>query len=117
MTCDARFDFIPNGDYQEIYASPSSVGAPPGGSARIDVMYDVSDADATLTGIGIRVHYDSSMLTYSHLSNSLVFGRLFDPGLVVAEVDSSDYDGDAATDRFISLAWVDFGGSWPGSLP
>jgi len=117
-SCDVRFDPDPTtGPWQMIYASPSSVGVQPGGPAQVDVMYDVSDADATLTGIGIRVHYDSSLLTYSHLSNSLVFGRLFDPGLVVAEVDSSDYDGDAATDRFISLAWVDFGGSWPGSLP
>jgi len=116
-SCNAEFDGGV-GPYQEIYANPNPVAAQPGGDVWIDVMYDVSDADATLTGIGIRVHYDSSMLTFDPMDFTLAFGRLFDPFLVVSEADSSDFDGDASTDRFISLAWVDFGNnSWPGSLP
>ena len=116
-SCNAQFDPDVTGPYQEIYANPDPVGAQPGGPARIDLTYDVSDADATLSGIGIRVHYDSTMMTYDSVSNSIAFGRLFDEGLVISEADVGDLDSDASTDRFVSLEWVDFGGGWPGSLP
>ena len=102
---------------QEIYPNPLVAEVVAAGAVSLDVMYDVSDADATLTGIGVRVHFDSSKLTFDLVDTTLAFGRLFDPTLVVSEADTSDHDADATTDRFISLAWVDFGGSWPGSLP
>jgi len=35
----------------------------------------------------------------------------------VAEADVSDFDGDPLTDQYLLLAWMDFGGSWPGDLP
>jgi len=102
---------------QEIYPNPLVAEVVAAGAVSLDVMYDVSDADATLTGIGVRVHYDSSKLTFDLVDTTLVFGRLFDPTLVVSEADSSDFDSDPLTDQFISLAWVDFGGNWPGALP
>ena len=57
------------------------------------------------------------MLSFDNVDTSLVFGRLFDPTLVTSEADVGDFDSDATTDRFVSLAWVDFGGGWPGILP
>jgi hypothetical protein len=71
-------------------------------------MYDTLPQDDGLTGLGLRVHYDSSKLSFDQVSETLAFGRLFNPALVAPEADDSDFDGDPATDRFISLAWVDF---------
>ena len=116
-SCDAAFAIDAPGPYQVIYSDPESVGAMPGGSANFDVMYDVSDADATLTGMGVRVHFDSSVLTFDAITAHLVFGSLFDPDLVTPEADASDFDGDPGTDSFISLAWTEFGGAWPGTIP
>ena len=115
-SCDAQFS-ISSAQNQEVYPDPLVAEVAAGGTVSLDVMYDVSDADAALTGIGVRVHFDSSKLTFDQVHETLAFGRLFDPTLVVSEADSSDFDGDASTDQFVSLAWVDFGGSWPGSLP
>ena len=102
---------------QEIYPNPLVAEVVAAGAVSLDVMYDVSDADATLTGIGVRVHFDSSKLTFDQVNETLAFGRLFDPTLLVSEADTSDHDGDAATDQFILLAWEEAGGAWPGSLP
>jgi hypothetical protein len=70
-SCNARFTQDPTGPYQEIYANPNPVGAHTGGPARIDVNYDVSDGDATLTGVAARVHFNSSMLTFDQVGATL----------------------------------------------
>jgi hypothetical protein len=99
---------------QIILPSPLSTTGVPGGAVTLDVMYDTLPQDQTLTGIGVRVHFDSSKLSFDQVDQTLSFGRLFNPALVEAEADTSDFDGDASTDQYLSLAWVDFGGSWPG---
>ena len=102
---------------QVITPAPLISSAAAGEPVSLEVFYDTLPQDATLTGIGIRVHYDSSKLGYDQVTETLAFGRLFDPALVEPQQDSSDFDGDPATDFFLSLAWVDFGGNWPGALP
>jgi hypothetical protein len=106
-----------NAATQNIYPNPLTTEAAPNSAVALDVMYDVSDADATLTGIGIRVHFDSTKLSFDGVDTTLAFGRLFNPDLVVAEADVSDFDGDPLTDQYLLLAWVDFAGNWPGALP
>ena len=116
-TCDAQFDLDSGDASQQIYADPGEVGAQADGSVQFDMMYDVSDANATLTGIGVRVHFDSTELDFDQVTETLASGRLFNPDLVTPEADTEDYDGDPSTDSYLSLAWVDFGGNWPGALP
>ena len=101
---------------QIIFPSPLSTATIPGAAVTLDVMYDTLPQDETLTGIGVRVHFDSSKLSFDLVDQTLAFGRLFNPALVVAEADTSDFDGDPSTDQYLSMAWVDFAGSWPGGV-
>ncbi|MDF1734200.1 MAG: hypothetical protein P1U37_02870 [Minwuia sp.] len=76
-------------------------------------VYATADpVDETLTGIGIRVHFDSSVLQFDGLEN--VFQPALQPFGQIVEADSGDFDDDATTDSFVALNWADFGGQFPG---
>jgi len=100
---------------QIVTSAPHSQVVAAGEQVSIDVSYTTSPQDPTLMGLGLRMHFDSSSLTFDALSN--VLGTNF-----VAEqapqADTLDYDNDPNTDQFVLVAWSDpFGGNWPGSLP
>jgi hypothetical protein len=88
----------------------ATVGSP----VSITVGYDVSDGDSSLTGLGLRVHYDSSVLTFIELSNVLLTD-IFDSGRL--HNDTDNHDGDASTDKYVTASWASLFGSWPGTLP
>ncbi|MDA8866578.1 hypothetical protein N9H77_03630, partial [Porticoccaceae bacterium] len=85
-----------------------------GSPVSITVGYDVTDADATLTGLGLRVHYNSSALEFVDFANVLTTDNISSDG---SSDDVDDLDGDASTDKFITANWASLFGSWPGSLP
>ncbi len=98
---------------QQVAASPSSISANPGQGVSFSVSYTTTTGDATLTGLGLRLHYNSSLLTFKSLSSVLATPvQNQSPA-----VDASDYDGDASTDRYVFVAWADASGMWPGSIP
>ena len=80
-----------------------------------DVIYStVSLSDPTLAGLGLRIHWDSSQITFNELLD------VFETGLVQQgdpEEDIENFDDDRNTDRFVRVAWLDSGGAWPGSEP
>jgi len=77
----------------------------------VTVGYDVDTGESALTGIGVRLHYDSTELQFDNSSilfaNSL-FGDILDGG------ESFD-DGDSETDREITFQYVDFVGNFPNT--
>ncbi|ETR68562.1 MAG: hypothetical protein OMM_04495 [Candidatus Magnetoglobus multicellularis str. Araruama] len=74
-------------------------------------MYDVTDNDNTLPGIGIRVHYDSSRLSYINCTDIAPF-QVSAP---LEKEDPMNSDSDSNTDRMIILAWADTEyGNFPG---
>lgn len=82
----------------------------PGARVRLDVTYAASDE--TLTGLGLRVHWNSDDLDFDGLSN------VFAPDLLtqgLPEPDVDDFDQDENTDFFVHVAWADRRGEWPGS--
>jgi endo-1,3(4)-beta-glucanase len=85
-----------------------------GSPVSITVGYDVTDADATLTGLGLRVHYDSSALEFVGFANVLTTDNISSDG---PSDDVDNLDGDTSTDKFITANWASLFGSWPGSLP
>jgi hypothetical protein len=112
-------DFAPNDPaVQEGPKQSVSVSGTP--NAMIDspvsitVGYDVSDGDSSLTGLGLRVHYDSSVLTFVELSNVLSTD-LIASGSVNNDTDNDD--GDASTDKYVTASWASLYGNWPGALP
>jgi hypothetical protein len=83
-----------------------------GDSVDISVTYNVSDNNPSLTGIGFRLHYDSSVLTFND------FGFLFDDSLfATVEDDFNDLDNDPSTDKYVTAGWVSLFSTFPGVLP
>ena len=95
----------------------SVLGTPKGmldSDVSITVSYDVSDANASLTGLGLRVHYNSSELTFGSISGVLSTDSIGSGG---PDNDTDDFDGDASTDKFVYANWASLFGGWPGTLP
>ena len=90
--------------------SSQNVTAPAGSITEIGVDYTTSDNDSTLTGLTLRMHFDSTKLTYTELKN------LFAAGLTAQQVqdDTQDLDGDVDTDKYVNVLWSDLTGNWPG---
>lgn len=100
---------------QIVRPEPAVLTRTPSTAVAIDVHYQTaSPQDATLTGLGLRIHFDSTKLDYSGLSNVLAKNLLAQQGPVS---DIQDFDNDPTTDRYLLVSWADFGGSWPGSEP
>ncbi len=84
-----------------------------GDSFSFDLMYSTVDpAAARYTGLALRMHYDSTQLTFGGLTNRLMTG--LDEQQDFA--DTADIDGDAATDRFVLVLWFDIDGNWPNAV-
>jgi len=113
MTITANFTIT---EYQEITLSPASTEQAPGSELRLTVSYDVSDADNTLSSLGIRIHFDSTRLEYNGFENFFATNKLADPQL---QDDVDNKDSDENTDKLIVLSYADpFNESWPNeALP
>jgi len=77
------------------------------------VNYDVrSEEQESLTGLGLRLHYDSSQITFDSVD------ELFEDGLINASIlptaDEEDFDNNPDTDQFVQFAWADPSNNWPG---
>lgn len=100
---------------QEITVEPGQQNAQPGTPLGFDVTYTTTPAQPDLTGITLRLHYDSSELTFDALTN--VFAPNLLANMPVDQAETGDLDGDPATDRFVLMSWLAFNSNWPGSLP
>jgi hypothetical protein len=99
-----------DGPRQLISPSPAVVLTTPENRVSLDVIYDTDPRDETLTGLGLRMHFDSRQLTFDQLDN------LFQPGFIQQQVqtDTSDFDDDPDTDTFLLTLWADIAGNWSG---
>ena len=81
---------------------------------RITVSYTTTVENPNLSGLGIRVHYDSSYVT------SITLDNVFEQDFLLAgepQSDLFDFDGDLATDTYLTVAWASIdGANWPGRL-
>ena len=82
------------------------------GQLIMDIEYDVSSEDAELTGIGYRIHFDSTMFEFSEINNLLEKNNV-EAGAQV-EPDTDDFDNNSKTDSFISFSWNSDDEDWPG---
>ena len=69
--------------------------------------------ESALTGLGLKVHYDSSIFTPSGDNNgvSALVSTFGDPTIVD---DIDNFDNDATTDKYVTITWTDFMGNFPG---
>ena len=94
---------------QTVTGALSQSGISAGDSVTLTVSYQATDDDLT-TGLGLRVHFDSSKLSAGDVTGLLSTGLA---GAAQFQDDSSDFDNDSSTDKFLNTSWFDFGGSWP----
>ena len=83
-----------------------------GKTTDLTVSYRATDSFADsvlLTGLGLRLHFDSSALQVGDLKN------LFLDGLQGSSLndDTANFDNDTSTDKYFLISWADFGGDWP----
>ncbi|MDH6062859.1 glycosyl hydrolase family 18 protein, partial [Umezakia ovalisporum] len=102
------------GDRQQITSSDNLTAAPRG-NVSIPLFYNTSNGDNTLTGISLRLHYNSNELSFQKPDN------LFNNNLFVAVedlADSRNLDNDPQSDRYVQFGYTDFFGNWPNqTLP
>lgn len=99
---------------QVITVAPAAPALTPNNPINLTVSYTTANpVDSTLTGLGLRVHWNSSQVSFNGLNSVLATGFLAQ-GTV--EADSSDFDGDPTTDQYLQVAWADVAGQWPGSV-
>ncbi|MFP4475416.1 MAG: hypothetical protein ACLFOY_07625 [Desulfatibacillaceae bacterium] len=99
---------------EQVVTFSSSVGnVAPGDNFNVTVEYGVTDSNTSLNGLAMNVFFSSGDLEYVGSDGFLDIGDVMvEPKL---SVDARDLDGDPMTDMFISLAWVSFSKSWPGT--
>ncbi|MDH6099210.1 hypothetical protein NWP21_10235, partial [Anabaenopsis sp. FSS-46] len=102
------------GDRQQI-TSLDNLMVFPGGNVSIPLFYNTSTGDNTLTGLSLRLHYNSNELAFQNADN-LFSNNLFVP--LSDRDDSSDFDNDPNTNKFIQFGYAEFAGNWPNqTLP
>ena len=78
----------------------------PGNDVNFDLLYTTSDTQNALTGLGLKVHYDSSVFTPSGENNGV--SALVDTFGYPSIIDDTDnFDNDAATDKYVEITWAD----------
>ena len=99
--------------YQTVSTSSDEISFYPGKDVNFDLVYTTSDSQNELTGLGLKVHYDSSLFTPSGETNgvSALVNTLGDPTIID---DTDNFDNDENTDKYIAITWADFFGTFPG---
>jgi len=98
---------------QVVAVQSSTANASVGEIVQATITYDTATPqDPTLTGIGLRLHWNSNLLEFQQLTNVLSTSL---SAQNQPEADIANYDGDANTDTFIHLAWADINNSWPNA--
>ena len=98
--------------HQVVFGDPASPGAGAGETFDMDVYYFTSNGAQNLSGLTVRIHYDSTKLTWNSFSDLLATG-LGTPSSA-PQNDGPNFDGDASTDKYLVVPWS--GGNWPGDV-
>lgn len=95
---------------QIISTHPTNIEANPNSQVSFDVVYN-TDPQQNVSGLGLRLHFDSEALTFDSASNLLLQSKQLDPQV---QADTTDLDDDPNTDSYVLAAWVDTNLNWPG---
>ena len=84
-----------------------------GDNVEVEVSYSTSDNLNQLSGLGLRVHFDSTVLTYNSLGDVLVQDNIVNGEGPISDVD--DLDNNPQTDSYISFGWASLFNNWPNT--
>ena len=74
--------------------------------------YSTSDAHTALSGLTLRVHFDSNVLRWDNVNTPLQTSFV---SVSSVQVDSDNTDLDVKTNRFVEFKWLDGDKNWPGA--
>lgn len=97
---------------QRITPTPAEPMLDAGQALALSVGYTTAEpCSGSLMGLGLRIHWDSTRLTFVGLTDVLQNGLV-----AVGEIEDDwlDADLDRATDKSLLVAWGDIAGDWPG---
>jgi beta-glucanase (GH16 family) len=100
-----------NFENYQVISVANSPNAARGRSITLDISYDVTSNENQLTGLGLRLHYDSTKLEFAGVNNVLSTDNIING--VSSQPDDDNYDSNSATDKFVPLAWASLFGNWP----
>ena len=118
--CVVAFGCLANTDgdmqpSQSISVDGSPVGVN-GHSTKISIIYNTSDSDNQLLGIGFRIHYGSELMSFVGTENAIANDLIVNGDGPYS--DDSDWDNDISTDKYLIFGWAALNGDWPNtSLP
>ena len=101
-----------NASTQKIELLQSPLTVKEGESVDISVVYTADSFNTNAMGLGLRLHFDSSKLSYNQITDTLEANLIGGPQL---QDDTDNYDNDSETDKFFLVFWADYQeGQWPG---
>jgi len=77
----------------------------------VSARYDVSDKDNTLSGIALRIHYNSSSIEFLGVEKCLEKGVISQKPILLT--DTKNVDNDSTTDKMLQASWASLDGNWP----
>ena len=98
---------------QIVTPDPLTQTVSPGSPVVLHVNYTTDPANADVTGLGLRIHYNSSLLTFGGIADRLGTGFIQEQTPVD---DTENYDSDPLTDKYVLISWADLNSNWPGQL-
>jgi hypothetical protein len=104
---DNSYAPAPVAGYQYVFVDGSPV-AGSGGEAVVSIDYTA--VSNMLTGLGLRIHFDSSVLTLTDITDAFEDDLIYVNTEVQADVD--DFDGNASTDSYVDAGWASYLGDW-----
>jgi hypothetical protein len=118
--CVVAFGCLANTDGDMQPSQSISVDGSPlgvnGHSTKISIIYNTSDSDNQLLGIGFRIHYGSELMSFVGTENAIANDLIVNGDGPYS--DDSDWDNDISTDKYLIFGWAALNGDWPNtSLP
>ncbi len=82
----------------------------------LSAFYNNTSNNETLSGMGVRIHFDSTKLNWNDFDN--LFTQDFIGRDSAPISDTEDLDNIPETDLYVTTAWTSIGGQWPNrTLP
>ena len=99
--------------YQVITAQPLIQVVAANAPVSVEAHYSTSDANESLSGLELRVHWDSTQLGFVALSSVWASDLVSSDNACQADIEN--YDRDSSTDCYAAVVWFSAGGEFPGA--
>lgn len=96
---------------QNVSITPTHYTATAGETFSLDITYSTSDDCIATIGLFLNIYYRSDVVNFDSFSNIFWNSASWNPN---PRDDTNDKDGDAVTDKYVTISWIDFMSNWPG---